>query len=115
MFSPRSLKTGSTQRSIRSIFASHKFASVGLTNVRVRLQIASHYRQEPIISQLTLNYGLVVNITSALLGDNTNGNGYFDLELQGTTDQISQGLLFLKSHNVAISSKPGTSGDGWYY
>lgn len=56
-----------------------------------------------------------MNITSALLGDNTNGNGYFDLELQGTTDQISQGLLFLKSHNVAISSKPGTSGDGWYY
>uniref|UniRef100_A0A7C3KF47 NIL domain-containing protein n=1 Tax=Oscillatoriales cyanobacterium SpSt-418 TaxID=2282169 RepID=A0A7C3KF47_9CYAN len=85
-----------------------------MTQVRVRVQIPAHYRQEPVISQLVASYGLVVNITSALLGESTNGYGSFDLELRGSTHQIHQGLAFLTSLGLKVIGKPGTCDDSWH-
>ncbi len=55
-----------------------------LANKRIRLRIPKDYHQEPVISRLVSDYGLIVNITAAILGANAVGDGWFDLELQGT-------------------------------
>jgi hypothetical protein len=85
-----------------------------LTKVRLRLHIPQCYQQEPVISRLISAHGLVVNITKAMLAENTDGHGCFDLELQGTPSQISSGMTYLESLNLTIKGKPNADGDGWY-
>lgn len=85
-----------------------------ITQIRLHLHIPKSYIQEPVISQLISVHGLIVNITKAMLGSNTNGEGYFDLVLKGTITQISSGLAYLESLNIKIEGKPNTDGDGWY-
>jgi L-aspartate semialdehyde sulfurtransferase ferredoxin len=111
MFSSRSLYSDGRTRLTS---AASKVNQTHLTQVRVHLQIPSHYRQEPVVSRLISEYGLVVNITAAYLGETTAGHGHFDLELRGTAHQISQGLTFLSSLNLKIVGKPSTCGDDWY-
>jgi ABC-type methionine transport system ATPase subunit len=65
------------------------------TNKRIRLRIPKDYHQKPVISRLVSDYGLTVNITAAILGANAVGDGWFDLELQGTEAQIHSGLTYL--------------------
>ncbi|PMB04140.1 ABC transporter, partial [Fischerella thermalis CCMEE 5328] len=55
-----------------------------LTNKRIRVRIPKDYRQEPVISRLVSESGLTVNISAAILGANAIGDGWFDLDLQGT-------------------------------
>ena len=90
------------------------FQKSSVTQVRLRLHIPQCYQREPVISQLISAHGLVVNITKAMLGENTGGHGCFDLELQGTPSQISSGLTYLESLNLTIKGKPNADGDGWY-
>jgi L-aspartate semialdehyde sulfurtransferase ferredoxin len=86
-----------------------------ITQIRVRIYIPKTYIKEPIISQLISMYGLVVNITQALLGENTGGEGNFDLTLQGTIKQISSGLAYLEALNIKIEGKGNVEGDSWHY
>lgn len=89
------------------------FQSSNITKIRLRLHIPGHYQQEPVISRLIAIHGLIVNITGAMLGKQTNGEGRFDLELRGTVPQIRHGLAYLESLNLKIVGKPNTEGDGW--
>ncbi|MFB2771193.1 NIL domain-containing protein [Pelatocladus sp. BLCC-F211] len=73
-----------------------------LTNKRIRVRIPKDYRQEPVISRLVSDYGLTVNISAAILGANAIGDGWFDLELQGTPEQIDGGLSYLKELELEI-------------
>jgi hypothetical protein len=73
-----------------------------LTNKRIRVRIPKDYRQEPVISRLVSDYGLTVNISAAILGANAIGDGWFDLELQGTPEQIDDGLSSLKELELEI-------------
>lgn len=111
MFSSRSPKN---RAATKLALASRNSVSIGFNQLRVRLEIPPSHGQTPIISRLITGYGLVVNITGALLGEKTQGYGYFDLELRGTVHQIRQGLTFLESLDVTVLGKPGTSGDGWH-
>ncbi|ABA20090.1 hypothetical protein Ava_0464 [Trichormus variabilis ATCC 29413] len=86
-----------------------------VTQIRVRIYIPKNYLQEPVISQLISMYGLVVNITKALLGVNTGGAGYFDLTLRGTIKQISSGLAYLEALDIKIEGRANVEGDSWYY
>ncbi|MBD2501224.1 NIL domain-containing protein [Anabaena azotica] len=86
-----------------------------ITQIRVRIHIPKNYLKEPVISQLISMYGLVVNITQALLGENTGGEGYFDLTLQGTIKQISSGLAYLEALDIKIEGKANVEGDSWHY
>ena len=86
-----------------------------VTQVRVQIRIPSRYRQEPIISRLIVEKGLVVNITGAALGETTGSEGLFDLELRGTPEQIRQGLLYLRSLEIKLIGKPNAEGDSWHY
>ncbi|BAY65939.1 MULTISPECIES: NIL domain-containing protein [Calothrix] len=80
-----------------------------MTNKRIRLRIPKDYHQEPVISKLVSDYGLVVNITAAILGANAVGDGWFDLELQGTDAQIQSGLNYLKELSLQIWDETNTS------
>jgi L-aspartate semialdehyde sulfurtransferase ferredoxin len=84
------------------------------TQIRLQLHIPSFYYQEPIISRLISDYGLLVNITGARLGA-THHQGRFDLELRGTPQQLHKGLNYLQSLNIKIVGKSNAEGDSWHY
>jgi ABC-type methionine transport system ATPase subunit len=82
-----------------------------LTNKRIRLRIPKDYHQEPVISRLVSDYGLTVNITAAILGANAVGDGWFDLELQGTDAQIQSALTYL--HELELEVWDDTKATDW--
>jgi ABC-type methionine transport system ATPase subunit len=73
-----------------------------LVNKRIRIRIPKNYHQEPVISSLVSECGLTVNITAAILGANAVGDGWFDLELRGTNEQIHHGLTYLQNLQLEI-------------
>lgn len=73
-----------------------------LTNKRIRLRIPKEYHQEPVISRLVSDYGLTVNISAAILGSDAIGDGWFDLDLQGTPSQIDNALIYLNDLDLEI-------------
>ncbi len=83
------------------------------TQLRIRITVPRSYHQEPVISQLTYLYGLLVNITGAMLSSQTGGEGWFDLELRGSSQQIASGLAYLEQLDIKIAGKPNPGGDGW--
>lgn len=86
-----------------------------LTQIRLRLGIPKTYYQEPVISRLTADYQLLVNITGAMLSPATQDRGWFDLEIQGTAKQIQSGLAYLQQLELEICGRPNPDGDGWHY
>jgi hypothetical protein len=82
-----------------------------LTSKRIRLRIPRDYHQEPIISRLVLESGLNINIAAAILGGNGVGDGWFDLDLQGTVSQIQQGINYLNDLNLQVWQEGEL--DGW--
>lgn len=68
----------------------------------IQLRIPKQFHQEPIISNLITQYDLTVNITAALLSANAREDGWFDLELYGTTQQINSALVYLNDLNLEI-------------
>lgn len=84
------------------------------TQIRLRVGIPKTYHQEPVISRLTADYELLVNITGAMLGSDTSGQGWFDLELRGTPTQIQSGLAYLQELKLKIWGRPNADGDEWH-
>ncbi len=82
---------------------------------RVKIQIPADYHQEPVLSQLTAFYHLKVNILGAMLGQDGQGSGWFDLEVQGSSEQIESALLSLRENNIIIwhDSDEQEEYDGW--
>jgi len=75
------------------------------TQLRIRIKIPQKYHQEPVISKLISDHELTVNLNAALLGANASNDGWFDLDLQGTTPQIQSALIYLAELDVEIWSK----------
>ncbi|WP_460201787.1 NIL domain-containing protein [Scytonema sp. NUACC21] len=73
-----------------------------LVNKRIRVRIPREYQQEPVISRLVSNYGVTVNITAAMLGANGIGDGWFDLDLQGSSSQIESALTYINDLDLEI-------------
>jgi ABC-type methionine transport system ATPase subunit len=71
---------------------------------RIRIRVPKQYHQEPIISRLISECGLTVNFNAALLGVKTHDDGWFDLELNGTSQQIESALIYLNDLDVEIWS-----------
>ena len=69
---------------------------------QIRLRIPRNFHQEPVISRLVSDYGLTINITAAILGANAVGDGWFDLDLQGTTSQIDNAINHLQEIELEI-------------
>lgn len=72
------------------------------TKQRIRVCIPKRYQHEPIIATLIRQYNVMVNILAALLGADARDDGWFDLELQGQTAQISAALLYLDDLGLDI-------------
>ncbi|PSB25046.1 NIL domain-containing protein [Stenomitos frigidus] len=84
------------------------------TQTRIRIRIPKNYQDEPVISRLTSHYGLTVNITAALLGANARDDGWFDLELRGTSEQIRSALLYFNELDLEIwKENTEDQSDGW--
>lgn len=73
-----------------------------MTLKQVRVRIPKQFHQEPIISQLVSLHHVTVNITAAMLGANANGDGWFDLELQGTETQVKDALGYLNDLGLEL-------------
>jgi ABC-type methionine transport system ATPase subunit len=84
-----------------------------VTQTRVRLRIPKTYHQEPVISRLVSHYGVIVNITAAILGANARDDGWFDLELRGSVRQINSALLYLNELDLEVWNSPDSEDDGW--
>ncbi len=77
--------------------------SQGQTNrLRLQLCIFKTYYEKPIISELVSRYGLTVNITSALLQPDMQDDGWFNLDLWGTTNQFHSSLKYLEKLGLPI-------------
>jgi len=72
---------------------------------RIRIQIPKYYSQEPVISSLGSDHGLSVNVKAALLGADTQSEGWFNLELQGTSPQSRSALVYLTQLDIKIWSE----------
>ncbi|MDZ7964265.1 MAG: NIL domain-containing protein [Nostoc sp. DedSLP03] len=80
-----------------------QWISQGQTNrLRLQLCVLKSYYQEPVISELVSGYGLTVNITSAILQPDTQDDGWFDLDLWGTTKQLYSSLSYLEKLGLPI-------------
>ncbi|MEH2273060.1 MAG: NIL domain-containing protein [Nostoc sp.] len=108
------LNNRQTNSQTRLSLVSSVYEKSQVTQIRLRIHIPKSYLQVPVISQLISAYGLVVNITKAMLQPNTNGQGCFDIELRGTVPQICSGLAYLESLNLRIVGKPNAGGDSWF-
>ena len=80
---------------------------------RIKIQIPKRCMKEPVISRLTSEHGLTVNITGAMLGAHSYEEGWFDLELHGLPQQVQSALAYLQELNVKIWGKPNPDGDSW--
>jgi ABC-type methionine transport system ATPase subunit len=80
---------------------------------RIRIQIPKQYRQQPIISELAQRYGVKVNIVAAILGANAEGDGWFDLVLSGSPQEVDSALIYLSELDVRVWQESSTEPDGW--
>ncbi|MBD1834584.1 NIL domain-containing protein [Cyanobacteria bacterium FACHB-472] len=83
------------------------------TKTRVRIRIPKQYQEEPVISRLISHHGVTVNIAAALLGANARDDGWFDLELIGTTRQLQSALTYLDEMDLEIWRKSDKEEEGW--
>lgn len=83
------------------------------THKRIRLRIPKEYHSEPVISRLISQHGLTVNINAALLGANIPQDGWFDLDLRGTQEQIRSALIDLNDLDLEIWDELRAQDDGW--
>lgn len=81
------------------------------TEKRIRIRIPKTLHQEPVISKLVSHYNLTINITAAILGGNANGDGWFDLVINGAADQIDSALTYMNELDLEVWQD--TDPDGW--
>jgi len=81
------------------------------TQRRVRICIPKQLHQEPVISHLISNYSITINIVAAVLGANANGDGWFDLALQGPAIHVEQALTYINDLGVEVWHE--IEQDGW--
>lgn len=83
------------------------------SQTRIRIQIPKQYRQQPVISKLAQCSGVEVNSVAAILGANAEGDGWFDLVLNGSPQQIDSALSYLAQLNVKIWHESSSEPNGW--
>lgn len=83
------------------------------TQTRIRIRIPQQYHKEPVISNLITQHQLTVTITAALLGANAQGDGWFDLLLQGSVAQIRAALLYINDLDLEIWCDSDAHNESW--
>jgi ABC-type methionine transport system ATPase subunit len=70
--------------------------------VRIKIEIPQEYQNNPILWEISNKYHLTFNISSAILGANGEGGGWFELLLSGTQQNIENALNYFEQVNVTI-------------
>lgn len=83
------------------------------TKARIKIRIPKQLHEEPVISHLISQHSLTVNIAAALLSPNGRDDGWFDLELLGTSEQIQNALIYLNELDLEIWNQSSSEQDGW--
>lgn len=83
------------------------------TTTRIAMRVPRSCYGEPIISRLSCEHGLIVNIIAALLGESPEEDGWFTLELTGTTQQIQTGIIYLEELDLEIWDKTAIEEESW--
>lgn len=83
------------------------------TQTRIKIRIPKDFHQEPVISRLVSHYGVTVNITAALLSANARDDGWFELELKATGQQLQSALTYLNELDLEIWDQSTSEEDGW--
>ncbi|BCL38907.1 NIL domain-containing protein [Nostoc sp. MS1] len=76
--------------------------SVKPAPVHSRILVPQLYHRQPVISRLVSRYGLTVNIKAASLVSGTESEGWFDLDLLGEPQQVTNGLSYLQGLGVNV-------------
>lgn len=70
--------------------------------VHSRISVPQKYHRQPVISRLVSRYGLTVNITAASLVSDSDSDGWFDLELSGNPQHLTNSLSYLQGLGVNL-------------
>ncbi|WP_193198464.1 NIL domain-containing protein [Nostoc sp. MG11] len=76
--------------------------TVNSTVSDICIRIPQHYHRQPIISRLISSYDLTVNIAAALLKVDSIDDGWFNLEIQGSFQQVEAGIAYLQKLDIEI-------------
>jgi hypothetical protein len=71
-------------------------------SVHSRILVPQQYHSQPVISRLVSRYGLTVNIKAASLTSDSNSDGWFDLELSGNPQKLTNSLSYLQGLGVNL-------------
>ena len=82
------------------------------TQTRITIRIPKDLCAEPVISRLVSQHGVTVNIMAALLSANARDDGWFELDLRATNQQIQSALTYLNELDLEIWDQ-STTEDGW--
>jgi len=82
------------------------------TQTRLKIRIPKGLHGEPVISRLTSQCGITVNILAALLSANGRDDGWF-VELHGTQPQIGNAITYLNELDLEIWGQFTPEEDGW--
>ncbi|BAT54455.1 hypothetical protein NOS3756_34250 [Nostoc sp. NIES-3756] len=66
------------------------------------IRIPQFYHRQPVISRLISRYGLTVNITAAFLDADTKKDGWFNLEIQGSEEDVKAGIEYLQTLSIEV-------------
>lgn len=83
------------------------------TQRRIKIRVPKQHLKEPVIGRLASDYDLDVNILAALLGSEDGHDGWFDLELQGKSQNIDSALTYLSDLDVEIWYESNQQTDDW--
>ncbi|MEH2389869.1 MAG: NIL domain-containing protein [Nostoc sp.] len=76
--------------------------SVEPASVHSRILVPQRYHGQPVISRLVSRYGLTVNIKAASLTSESDSDGWFDLELSGNPQRLTNSLSYLQGLGVNL-------------
>ncbi|MBN3873228.1 NIL domain-containing protein [Nostoc sp. JL33] len=76
--------------------------SVEPASVHSRILVPQRYHGQPVISRLVSRYGLTVNIKAASLTSDSDSDGWFDLQLSGNPEKLTNSLSYLQGLGVNL-------------
>ncbi|MCC5657457.1 NIL domain-containing protein [Nostoc sp. XA010] len=76
--------------------------SIEPASVHSRILVPQRYNRQPVISRLVSRYDLTVNIKAASLTSDNDSDGWFDLELSGNPQKLTNSLSYLQGLGVNL-------------
>ncbi|ABB57713.1 NIL domain-containing protein [Synechococcus elongatus] len=75
-----------------------------MATLRIRLQVPKKYRDQPLMGDVLASCQLQFNILAAHLGPNREEDGWFDVMLTGTSEDITAALAVLRDRDIELWS-----------